>query len=53
MRQDNLAMLQDTLSIFEQGFYQLDEKTISLKLSRKQQEMVEDAGIFSSGGLAF
>ena len=41
MRQDNLTMLQDTLSILEQGFYQLDGKTILLKLSRKQQETAE------------
>ena len=41
MRQDNLTMLQDTLSILEQGSYQLNGRTISLKLSQKQREIAE------------
>ena len=38
MRDNNLLMLQDTLSILERGSYQLDGKTIPLKLSRLQME---------------
>ena len=38
MRSDNLAMLLDTLSILEKGFYQLNGETIPLKLSRTQME---------------
>ena len=41
MRSDNITMLQDTLDILDQGFYQLHGKTIPLKLSRAQMEEVE------------
>ena len=41
MRSDNISMLQDTLSILEKGFYQINEETIHLKLSRTQMEEVE------------
>ena len=34
-------MLQDTLDILDQGFYQLHGKKIPLKLSRMQMEEVE------------
>lgn len=40
MRLDNLTMLQDSLSILEKGSYQLDGRTIPLKLARKGQEAV-------------
>ena len=39
MRQDNIAMLQDTLKILEQGYYAVNGHTVHLKLSR--QEMKE------------
>ena len=38
MRNDNIQMLEDTLSIFERGKYVKDGKTIYTKLSRKQME---------------
>ena len=38
MRPDRIAMLQETLEILERGSYQLQGKTISLKLSRAQME---------------
>ena len=41
MREDNLLMLQDTLDILEKGSYQLQGKTVSLKLSRVQMEEVQ------------
>ena len=41
MRQDNLNILQDTLSILEKGFYEIDGKTIRLKLSRHQMDEVK------------
>ncbi len=41
MRHDNLKMLEDTLSILEQGYYRLDGKTVRLKLSREQQKAVQ------------
>ena len=41
MRSDNLAMLQDTLSILEKGSYQYHGAVIPLKLSRAQMEEVE------------
>ncbi len=36
MRNDNLLMIQDTLNIFEEGFYQVNGEIKKLKLSRKQ-----------------
>ena len=41
MRSDNIAMLQDTLSILENGSYQFNGETIPLKLSHAQMEEVE------------
>ena len=41
MRSDNLAILEDTLSILEKGSYNLQGKTIPLKLSRAQMEEVQ------------
>ncbi len=41
MRSDNIAMLQDTLSILNRGSYQLHGETVSLKLSREQMEEVQ------------
>ena len=41
MRQDNITVLRDTLSILKRGFYRIDGKTVPLKLSRKQQETAE------------
>ena len=41
MRSENFAMLQDTLSILDRGYYQLHGETISLKLSRAQMEEVQ------------
>ncbi len=41
MRSDNIAMLQDTLSILEKGTYRFQGKTIPLKLSRAQMEEVQ------------
>lgn len=41
MRIDNIDMLQDTLSILEQGYYVIDGKKTKLKLSRKQMETVQ------------
>ena len=38
MRQDNIAVLRDTLSILEQGYYIADEKKKELKLTREQME---------------
>lgn len=38
MRNDNIQMLEDTLSIFERGKYVKDGKPIYTKLSRKQME---------------
>ena len=40
MRRDNLAMIQETLDILEKGTYQIEGKTIPLKLSRTQMEEV-------------
>lgn len=38
MRQDNIAMLQDTLKILEQGYYAVNGHTVRLKLSRQEME---------------
>ena len=38
MRQDNIAALQDTLSICEQGCYVKDNEKKKLKLTREQME---------------
>ena len=46
MRQDNIAVLRDTLSILEQGYYIADEKKKELKLTREQ---MEEARVFLPG----
>ena len=38
MRQDNIAMLQDTLKILEQGYYATNGHTVRLKLNRQEME---------------
>ena len=38
MKQDNVALLQDTLNIFEQGFYQTGGRIVPLTLTREQRE---------------
>lgn len=38
IRQDNIAMLQDTMRILDQGYYTIGNKRIKLKLSREQME---------------
>ena len=38
MRQDNIAMLQETLQILDRGSYEVNGKTVSLKLSRERME---------------
>lgn len=38
MRMDNIAMLQETLRIMEQGSYEKNDRTVRLKLSRQQME---------------
>ena len=40
MRSDNNYMLDDTLTILNQGFYVLDGKRISLKLSLSQMREI-------------
>ncbi len=40
MRDENVSMLLDTLAVLEKGSYQLEGKTIPLKLSRAQMEEV-------------
>ena len=40
MRQENIAMLQDTLDILEQGYYLLDGKQVELKLSNKEMREI-------------
>ena len=41
MRQDNITMLQDTLSILNQGYYKIGNKIKNLKLSREQMEAAD------------
>ena len=41
MRKDNLIMLRDTLDILEKGSYQVEGKTVCLRLSRAQMEEVQ------------
>ena len=41
MREDNIAMLNDTLSILETGYYLLNGDRIDLKLTRPQMEEVQ------------
>ena len=41
MRDDNITMLHDTLSILERGYYNIGGKKVSLKLTRKQMEAAE------------
>ena len=41
MRDDRIAMLQDTLDILKRGSYQAGRKTVSLKLTRAQMEEAE------------
>ena len=38
MRQNQIEMLRETLSIFEKGFYQADGKTVALRLTPSQQQ---------------
>ena len=38
MRTDNIAVLQDTLRILDQGYYKTADKKIKLKLTRQQME---------------
>lgn len=38
MRKDNIAILQETLQILEQGRYEVNGKTVSLKLTREERE---------------
>lgn len=38
MREDNIAMLQDTLQILESGYYQIGSNRVPLKLTRGQME---------------
>ncbi len=38
MRQDNIAMLQETLQILKSGSYEVKGKTVNLKLSRERME---------------
>ena len=40
MRQENIAMLQDTLDILEQGYYLLDGKQVELKRSNKEMQEI-------------
>ena len=48
MRQDNIAALQDTLSICEQGCYVKDNEKKKLKLTREQ---MEEARVFLPGDI--
>ena len=48
MRQDNIAALQDTLSICEQGCYVKDNEKKKLKLTRDQ---MEEARVFLPGDI--
>ena len=38
MKKDNIAILHETLQILEQGEYEVDGKTVKLKLTRQQME---------------
>lgn len=40
VRQENIAMLQDTLDILEQGYYLLDGKQVELKRSNKEMQEI-------------
>lgn len=40
MRADNIQMLNDTLKIFEQGYYVVNGRKVQLKLSRDEMEAV-------------
>ncbi|XCP86345.1 hypothetical protein ABXS75_05965 [Roseburia hominis] len=40
MREDNIAMLQETLQIMRKGSYSVNGKTVKLKLSEKEMEAV-------------
>ena len=41
MREDNIAMLQDTLGILKKGYYRIGSKKVFLKLSRGQMESAD------------
>ncbi len=41
MKQDNIAMFQDTMRILDQGYYTIWGKRIDLKLSREQMEAAD------------
>ena len=38
MRQDNIAMFQDTMEILNQGYYKIGDESRKLKLTREQME---------------
>lgn len=40
VRPENIAMLQDTLDILEQGYYLLGGKQVELKLSNKEMRQI-------------
>ena len=41
MRPDNIAMLQDTLEIFERGFYEIDGRKVQLKLTPEERKAAQ------------
>ena len=41
VRPENIAMLQDTLDILEQGYYLLGEKKVELKLSKEEMREID------------
>ena len=38
MRQDNIAVFQDTMKILKQGYYKIGDESRKLKLTREQME---------------
>ena len=38
MRQDNIAVFQDTMKILNQGYYKIGDESRKLKLTREQME---------------
>ena len=38
MRQDNIAVFQDTMKILNQGYYNIGDESRKLKLTREQME---------------
>ena len=60
VRQENIAMLQDTLDILKRGYYLLDGKKVELKLSKEEMreihvylpgemQAISESGNFSHG----